>query len=586
MSEQGNNFVLSKLKTLIFISILLIAIFLRFYKLGVIPDGLQQDESSLGYNSYSILKTGKDEHGIYLPQNFKAFGEYKLPGYIYASVLPIKIFGLNPFSIRFISAVSGVITVIAIYFISEFMISLGFISLSTESGSKQILHFIFPFLSMFLLAINPWHLHFSRAAYEVMLASCLVSIGMVFFLFSVKTKKYWLLLITEICFIGSIYTYNIARAFIPFYTLILILEFKNYLKSISRKYYVSLIFIGVIFLIPFVTGFLTPGGANSTKGTIILTSAVIQSSLIEFRSFFAGWPLWITRIFFNTWIMTFWQYVNNIISYFSTTFYFVNAGLTGNNTIGTSGQWYQFEIIFILSGIYTWIKLKKWNNFILCWILAVIAVASLTREAPQATRSFLLIVPVTIISAYGCIIIMSFIKNTNSILARSTIFTGFSLLIIYYIFLYFASYYFRFPIYYAKNWRTGDRDVSLYIKKNYDKYETIIFDSDVGFMYTSLLTYLAYPPLDFQKQTRWTPDDSEGFSKPISFGKIEFKKINWDEDIKKSNVLIITTAGRKPDKLLPLITFYYPERPVSFAVGQTIIRYPVQEISYVLVASK
>ena len=57
--------------------ILLIAFILRFYKLGIVPDGLQQDETSIGYNAYSILKTGRDEHGVYLPQNFQAFGEYK-----------------------------------------------------------------------------------------------------------------------------------------------------------------------------------------------------------------------------------------------------------------------------------------------------------------------------------------------------------------------------------------------------------------------------------------------------------------------------------------------------------------------------
>src|SRR3989344_208950 len=109
-------------KILLLLFIFSVALILRFYKLGVIPDGLQQDESSIGYNAYSILLTGKDEHGVFLPQNFQAFGEYKLPGYIYASVVPIAVFGLNPFAIRFVSAVSGFLSVVVVFFLTKTLI--------------------------------------------------------------------------------------------------------------------------------------------------------------------------------------------------------------------------------------------------------------------------------------------------------------------------------------------------------------------------------------------------------------------------------------------------------------------------------
>src|SRR3989344_1223720 len=85
--------------------IILLAFFLRIYKLGSVPPSLYWDEASLGYNAYSILKTARDEHGKFLPlTNFAAFGDYKPPGYIYAAVPSIAIFGLNEFAIRFPSA--------------------------------------------------------------------------------------------------------------------------------------------------------------------------------------------------------------------------------------------------------------------------------------------------------------------------------------------------------------------------------------------------------------------------------------------------------------------------------------------------
>ena len=51
----------------------ILAIFLRFTQLGQIPLGLNKDETAIGYNAYSILKTGRDEYGNYMPLYFKSF---------------------------------------------------------------------------------------------------------------------------------------------------------------------------------------------------------------------------------------------------------------------------------------------------------------------------------------------------------------------------------------------------------------------------------------------------------------------------------------------------------------------------------
>ncbi|KKQ38117.1 MAG: hypothetical protein US53_C0001G0022 [Candidatus Woesebacteria bacterium GW2011_GWA1_37_7] len=46
----------------ILLLIILLAAFLRFWKLGSYP-ALNADEAAIGYNAYSLLETGKDEHG-------------------------------------------------------------------------------------------------------------------------------------------------------------------------------------------------------------------------------------------------------------------------------------------------------------------------------------------------------------------------------------------------------------------------------------------------------------------------------------------------------------------------------------------
>ncbi|MFC1646648.1 hypothetical protein ACFL1A_00035 [Patescibacteria group bacterium] len=196
-----------KTEILVFAAVLFLGIFLRIYRLGEIPYGLSQDETSLGYNSYSILKTYKDEYGKFLPQNFKAFGEYKLPGYIYSSIIPISLFGLTPFSIRLTSAISGIIQIILIYLITKLLLQF------TESKNLpkiKLLKF-YPLLTALLATINPWSLHYSRAAFEVNLANFFVLFGVYLFLKSIISNKAQLIYLSIILFSLSLYTYNMQN---------------------------------------------------------------------------------------------------------------------------------------------------------------------------------------------------------------------------------------------------------------------------------------------------------------------------------------------------------------------------------------
>ena len=94
-------------KWLPLILITLLAGLLRFWDLGSMPPSANWDEISHGYNAYSLLQTGQDEWGRSFPLIFRAFGDYKLPLYIYLTVIPVFLFGLNVFAVRFVSAPIG-----------------------------------------------------------------------------------------------------------------------------------------------------------------------------------------------------------------------------------------------------------------------------------------------------------------------------------------------------------------------------------------------------------------------------------------------------------------------------------------------
>src|SRR3990172_7036871 len=72
----------------------------RIYKIADIPASVYWDEASIGYNAFSITTDLKDEWGDKLPLHFRAFGEFKLPVYIYSTSFFVKLFGLSTTTIR------------------------------------------------------------------------------------------------------------------------------------------------------------------------------------------------------------------------------------------------------------------------------------------------------------------------------------------------------------------------------------------------------------------------------------------------------------------------------------------------------
>lgn len=512
-------------KALLFI--ILLAAFLRLYKLGEIPNGLYQDETAIGYNAYSMLKTGRDEHGIKFPLYFKSFGDYKLPVYIYLTTASVKLFGLSEFAVRLPSAFFGTLTVPLMYFLVYSLFKKTNIAL----------------LSSLLLAINPWHLHYSRATFEVTLALFFFLLGAL-----ILPRK---VLLGTVCFIIAFYSYNLTRLLAP---LLYILTLRSH--NIKPKPFVYAVIL--VLLLPFFITLFTGGGTKSATGTFIFTSGNTQAPLLEIRSYMLSLPF--SKLYFNQMISTLWLYLQNIVRFLSVEFFFLTGSPHGNHGIGNMGQFYLFELPFIFLGF-------RMHPLLFGWMLITILVASLTREAPHATRSFFLLFPIIIFSASGLIKIL---RTRYKYLLFA--------IILYNLIYYFSSYYFRFPVFYAKQWRAADKEVALFLKDVENQYDRIIIDKESGLVYSSLLFYQQR----IQESIQRAPDDSEGFSEVLSFGKYEFRQIQ-ESDLSNPNALIITTPDSHQNAIR---TFFYPERPVVISVKEQIAQYPVRESAYIAIESK
>src|SRR3990167_10302680 len=206
---------------LILIFIIVLAFFLRFYKLDSNPPGLYWDEAVLGYDAYSILKTGRDHHGTILPLFFESFGDWKLPVYHYLLIPSVAIFGLNEFAVRFPSAFLGSITVLVFFWVIKQL-------------TKNINLSLF---SMLFLAISPWHIQFSRAAFESVAGFFFFMLGLYIFFISLNKKKTFFFSISFLSFVLSMYSYHAYRIFTPIMILVILLI---YLREL-RKMFSSLV---------------------------------------------------------------------------------------------------------------------------------------------------------------------------------------------------------------------------------------------------------------------------------------------------------------------------------------------------------
>ena len=143
-----------KHKRFIFISLvftLFLGAFLRLYKIDKNPVSLFGDELDVGYQALSLLKTGRDYSGNFLPMHLQSLAEWRTPLYIYASIPTVAIFGISPFGVRLPAAIFGILGILVTYFLAKELTKNKYISL----------------ISAFLLTILPWHILYSRTGFEV-----------------------------------------------------------------------------------------------------------------------------------------------------------------------------------------------------------------------------------------------------------------------------------------------------------------------------------------------------------------------------------------------------------------------------------
>ncbi|HWY80125.1 MAG TPA: glycosyltransferase family 39 protein [Candidatus Sulfotelmatobacter sp.] len=554
-----------KVTWLLIFLLFIISASLTLINVAHVPPGLYQDESAIGYNAYSILKTGKDEYGNSHPLYFKSFGDYKLPVYIYTTALSIKLFGLNEFAVRFPSILAGVFSVIILFFFVQYL---------TKNTTLS-------FLSALAFALNPTHLIFSRAGFEVNIALAFALTGCYLFVLAVTKKKFLFIVFSLLCFGLSLYSYNVTRLISPLFFAGLVALYWKQVRSFSKIHKISAVIVSLLILSPFLMEFFAPSGVLSAKSTLITSTDVLAKDL-EFRSYLVSLPHIYTALFYNQYFYMIFQYLQNLATIFSGSFYFVSGTSQLNQGIGDVGYFYLFDLPFFVVGliIYYRIKFKAFRIFNL-WLITAIFVLALSKDVPQATRGYFIVLPTICFIAFGIFFFFYYLSIHKNKIVKYLLLAIFIVFVFSDIQYYFLSYYFRFPLVYASAWRKQDKDLTFYLKAHESKYSKIIIDSSTDFIYTTYLFYSAYSPSEFVASAKRYKDGD--LIKANAWGKYQIKNMQWDKDLMSPHTLIVSTQADVPKNAIILGKMYDPTTFNTFSINGKIVNAPQNNVKYMLI---
>lgn len=473
-------------KLLPLLLILLLAAALRVYNLDKVPPALFGDEVDVGYQAFSVLKTGEDLSGQFMPVYMRSIAEYRAPLFLYSAVPFVGVFGLNEWGVRLPAAFWGVLGVWGIYLLAGAMFN------------RKI-----ALASAFILAISPWHLQYSRAAFEVTMQLTFLTFATYFFLLGLKRRYF--LLPSALLYGLTIYIYQTALVFTPLLLLCLVIIFRRELLKRVRLVAVSVL---ILFVLALPTLFLMVKG--EAGGRFALVSIFQDTVLLDKINLARKGEIFTTptgnktvlngaqeAIFYNKPMIFGQVFTLNYLRAFSFNFLFAQGDPNLRQSIQEMGELYLFELIFIIFGLIGLLKkFAGWRrDLLLSWLLLAPIPASLTYDGGfHATRLFLMLPPLAMLSGYGLTEILSWWKTKYRLILPVV-----AILMVFNIVFYFHRYYVHYPVESWRFWQIGYKQALTYVKDNQDKYSRIVINDSYEPGLIRYLFYTRFDPATFHK---------------------------------------------------------------------------------------
>lgn len=331
-----------------FALVVVLALALRVWQLGDVPAGLYCDEAGNAYNAHALGTAGIDENGRPWPLYVWSFGTaYKNPVYIYSAILPIKLLGLSELSARLPAALFGTATVAGLFL-------LGRAAFGPWVGLWAAL----------LLAVVPWHLHFSRIAFELIAFPCLFVFACHALLRFTQGRRTLpaALALSAAC----IYAYAPAAFFVPAFLLGFGLLYLRLLLRQWRQFLLALVLMAAV---------LAPAAVFFTSQPSTSTVYFRRTTFVE-----AAQP----------WAPQARRFAENYAQFFSPRFLVREGDPIFRHSVRHFGELYALYVPFLLLGAGTaLLRRDRFAKLFLWWAALYPVAPSLMNEVPSATRGII-----------------------------------------------------------------------------------------------------------------------------------------------------------------------------------------------------
>ena len=502
----------NKVSALILGFIIAVTIFFRFYNLSSVPPQPTVDEVSIGYNAYSILKTGADEYGTKFPILLRAYDDYRPSLYVYLVIPFIALFKLSVIAVRLPSVILSTLSIIAIYFLLKELFKNSNLKFEIRNLRLEI-----PIIATALLAVSPWHIYISRLGHEVNASYAFFIFGLLFF-FRFLNRGKWNLYLSALFFALSFDSYQSTKIVAPLILLVLVILYFKTLITNKKVVIISAI-IGFVVALPILITSFDQNALIRFKGTSLLSTSEEYFNMERERlNIDKSSSDLIGPLFDNSKAASIRLIAHAYLSHLDPVWLFINEG--GEQfKAPTVGLLYLFELPLIFLGFLFVRNIglsTKSLIFLLVWGLIAIIPGGISNGYAHPMRTFSFLPLPQVFASIGFIVFINYFKRYRTAILAGSVFVT-----IMFALWFFHSYYTLVPRELSRHFQYGvlrALDEAARIESNYDR----VVVSNRDRLFESYMFYLYLHKIDPASYQAQGGTISGGFAEEHKIGKYEF----------------------------------------------------------------
>ncbi len=471
-------------KSLFLLSVIIIlGAALRLYQLGEVPHGVTHDELGYIYNAYAIAKTGRNIFGQSLPLfSFLSGGGFAfmpVPTYLVAALFTFL--PLSAFTGRLLNTILGTGSIILVFLLVR----------------KLFRNDTMALFSAFALALSPWHVFFSRTAYDPLVAS--------FFYLSAVTA--WVtagsfsrrLGATAILLGLGLFSYRGATPMmlgLP----ILMLWWGIGIQKITRRQAMVTVMAMAVPIVLFL------GAVSAYKNRGFVAEAMPDTKKIQWEMELmmreSQGPHGLKRVFLNRPTLLASQWVRNYLEGYAPGHLFLYGESSQIYSMWMRGKLYLVDIVLLMLGFMYLLRLKSLApSALVLGLVAISGFPGMVGAAPYASRNFFMTVPAAIVSGCGLYVLTNIKKWRRTFVIVLIVVYTFS--VSHFLF----DYFFRYAYQRAEPWAKSLKDIAKILEENEKKNRRTLVAS---WAFGDMLQYAFYAGIAPDTiQASWSTQTSE-----------------------------------------------------------------------------